>query len=122
MAAGGLLAVVTVGCSPPPDAPIPPHLRTSVSAARASLDREWEDRGPRTFRYLHARCREDGGLLLLFDQHGPFGSDGIAIAMSGNPAWATGAWAGGFAPINPATDPEIAGFFASSPEVACPLD
>lgn len=97
---------------------IPTGMADEVEAARASLEQAW-DNGPvpPSFTFAAARCRTDGGLLILFDQRG-FGSDGLAMAMQG-PGAMPEAWAGGFAPVDPATDPEIASFFKESPEIAC---
>lgn len=97
---------------------VPPGLDGEVAAARQSLESHW-DNGPLppTFTFVAVRCRADGGLLVLFDQRG-FGSDGLAIAMQGPDALPEHR-SGGFAPVDPATDPEIAHFFNEAPEVPC---
>ena len=88
-----------------------------VAAARRSLESNWDGPMPASFTYADLRCRADGGLLVLFHQRG-VGPDGLAVAMQGPGALAD-AWAGGFAPVDPATDPEIAHFFSEAPEVSC---
>jgi len=90
-----------------------------VEAARRSLELHW-DATPASpsFAFVAIRCRTDGGLLVLFDQRSLTG-DGLAMAMRGPGVSGDNAWAGGFAPIDPATDPEIAHFFDEAPEVAC---
>ena len=90
-----------------------------MASARRSLGFQW-DATPAapTFAFVAIRCRADGGLLVLFDQRG-FAADGLAMAMRGPGAGGDDAWAGGFAPVDPATDPEIEHFFGEAPEVAC---
>jgi len=56
--------------------------------------------------------------VLLFEQYGA-ASEGLAVALSGAPAADPGVWAGGFASIDPATDPEIRAFFEARREVRC---
>jgi hypothetical protein len=90
-----------------------------VQAGRTSLLEHWDGPLPIDFQFRSMRCREDGGVVVLYDQRGPLGTEGIAMALSGDPRAEPGAWAGGFAPIAPATDPEIRAFFAESPEVPC---
>ena len=70
-----------------------------------------------SFTFAGLRCRADGGLLVLFHQRG-LGRNGLAVAMQG-PGALPEAWAGGFAPVDPATDPEVVHFFSESPEASC---
>jgi hypothetical protein len=98
---------------------IPSGLQDEVESARRSLKENWERPVPVSFAFVAARCRADGGLLLTFEQRGVIGSEGLAIAMRG-PTGAVDDWGGGFAPIDPRTDPEILAFFSLAPEVACP--
>ena len=114
-----LLAASTSACATGPDAALPTGVAPFVDAARQSLVSAWDGLGSPGFRFLAARCADDGGLVLLFEQTGMFGIDGVAVAMSGRPQAIDGGWAGGFAPIDPATDPEIAFFFAERREVPC---
>ena len=119
------LALVIAGCSGPagacstPAIPVPGADGDIVMAGRASLLQEWDGPLPVEFVFRAQRCRDDGGVVLLFDQRGPLGSAGTAMAMSGDPRAEPRAWAGGFAPVDPVTDPEIRAFFAESPEVPC---
>jgi hypothetical protein len=98
---------------------VPSGLQDEVDSARRSLEVLWDGPPPVSFAYVGARCRADGGVLLTFEQRGVIGSEGLAIAMRG-PAAAVDDWGGGFAPIDPRTDPEILAFFSLAPEVACP--
>lgn len=114
-----VLSAGAIACSNAPGVAVPPGLAPFVDAARRSLERESDGLPFRSFRFLAARCSDDGGLVLLFEQTSPFGSDGMAFALSGSPRADAGGWAGGFAPIDPVTDPEIRFFFAERREVPC---
>lgn len=114
------LAAALVGCSSTPRAPVPPDLAPFVDAGRKNLERHAEGLPLRSFHFLAARCTDDGGLIVLFEQSNPFGTDGVAYALSGNPqAGEKGEWAGGFAPVDPATDQEITYFLKDRREVPC---
>lgn len=96
---------------------VPAGFADEVDAARRSLEANWDGPPPMTFTFVSVRCRADGGLLVLFQQQG-LGREGLAVAMQG-PGALPDAWAGGFAPVDPATDPEIVHFFSEASEVAC---
>jgi hypothetical protein len=113
-----LLVLLAVACTSPA-VPVPLPEDDLVRAGRASLLQHWDGPLPIDFHFRSMRCREDGGMVILYDQRGPLGYEGIAVALSGNPRPEPDVWAGGFAPIAPATDPEIRAFFAESPEVPC---
>lgn len=112
-----LVAAAVASCVAPMR--VPARFEADVASARRSLELHW-DATPAapTFSFVAVRFRADGGLLVLFDQRG-FAADGLAVAMRGPGAGGDNAWAGGFAPIDPATDPEIAHFFGEHREVAC---
>jgi hypothetical protein len=116
IAAIAILAVV--GCGDRQDAAIAPALVPMVDSARNSLASN-QDGLDSTFVFRRIRCRDDGGVLLLFDQVGPFGNEGTAFASSAGPDWGVFTWAGGLAPIDPATDPEIRAFFEGVAEIPC---
>lgn len=118
LALGVALGVAVAACQGG-DRSIPAGFEADVASARRSLELHWDSTpASPAFVFVAVRCRADGGLLVLFDQRGLTG-DGLAVAMRGPGAGGDWAWAGGFAPVDPATDPEIAGFFGASPEVAC---
>lgn len=111
-------AIVVVACQGG-DRSIPAGFEADVASARRSLELHWDSTpASPSFVFVAVRCRADGGLLVLFDQRGIAG-DGVAVAMRGPGTGGDGAWAGGFAPVDPATDAEIVHFFGESPEVAC---
>ena len=114
-----LTAFLAVGCAIAVNRPVPDGYETSVESARSSLIFEWEGAVTPTFAFEAIRCRADGGLVILFDQVGMLGSDGLAVAMSGRPDAGPGDWAGGFAAVDPEKDAEIAAFFAEDAEVPC---
>jgi streptogramin lyase len=114
-----LLSVLATSCGGgEPMASIPPGLEPRVESARRSLEGHWEGLLRPSFTFLAARCRADGGVLVLFAQQG-IGSGDLAIAMQG-PGWLADAWSGGFGTIDPQTDPDIVAFFAQVREVPCP--
>ena len=111
-----LVVSMLSACTQLPDSTAPPSVAPFVEAARESL--HLQDDRHRSFVFRQARCRRDGGVVLLFEQYGR-ASEGLAFAMSGVPGGDPWSWGGGFAPIDPATDPELLAFFRESPEVAC---
>ena len=115
-----LLAAVAalVACSGP--APIARGAAAPyIGAARTSLERNHDGPLTPTFTFHSARCREDGGLVLLFEQRAGSVSEGPAFALARDPSTDAGAWSGGFAPTDADSDPEITAFFAEAPEVPC---
>jgi hypothetical protein len=114
----GLLVAATAACQGAGQT-VPVGFEADVASARRSLELHWDSTpAAPSFVFEAVRCRADGGLLVLFDQRG-FAADGLAMAMRGPGVSGDDAWAGGFAPVDPATDPEIAHFFGEAPEVAC---
>lgn len=119
---GDGLTEVQPGSSLPPceGMPAPASVADYIDAARLSLEQHFEGSGRPIFSFQSARCRADGGAVLLFEQHGSDGAHGTAFALSGRPSSDPGAWAGGFASVDPASDPEIAAFFSDGMELSCP--
>ena len=113
------VALLAASCGGPVDAPVAMPYAPFVESARESLARNQDGIVRSTLAYRSMRCREDGGLLLLFEQFGGFGSQGTAVAMSGPAPKDSGSWSGGFGPVDPATDLEVSAFFEVSPEVDC---
>ena len=113
------LVTVTVGCTGRADAVAPESVAPYVEAARESLTMHQDGMIRSSFWFRSAECREDGGMVLYFEQDGPIVSNGLAVAMSGEPQDDPGTWAGGYAPIDPETDSEVAYFFSESPRVDC---
>lgn len=105
------------GCVGVDPGSVPAGFADEVEAARRSLETHWDGPPPMSFTFAALRCRADGGLLVLFHQQG-LGRNGLAFAMQGPGAFPA-SWAGGFAPVDPATHPEIVHFFAESPESPC---
>lgn len=113
-----LVAALLAACSSPVgDADVPRGMGERVESARRSL-RSNED-GPfrSTFAFRAARCRADGGLLLVFEQASVAGRTS-AFAMQG-PAANAESWAGGLGVRDIDNEPEIVAFFADVPEVSC---
>lgn len=101
-------------------AKIPVGLEDEVESARASVSSNWEGFGRPWFAFAEARCRADGGLVIIFAEQG-FGADeDFAYAIAGGGA-ARGplGWGGGIGIDDPATDAEIVHFFTEAPEVPC---
>ena len=99
------------------DAPAPPVLAPYVGDARASVRQNIEGLLPAHLRYIGARCRADGGAVILFEQwQPPYVDVRYAYAMAGS--LPTLAWSGGTGWEDLAEDPEIAAFLGST-EVAC---
>lgn len=116
------LSEVEPGSSPPAceGMPAPSSVAGYLGAARLSLEQHFDGPGRPNFSFRSARCRADGGVVLLFEQLRGDGAQGIAFALSDRPSRDPGAWAGGFAPVDPAFDPEITAFFRDGMEVSCP--
>jgi hypothetical protein len=93
--------------------PIPDGTWPYVDAARVSLEQNQDRLFHSQFVFHEVRCRPDGGVVVIFDQRGFFGSDGLAFAMSGTPSSDPGRWAGGYAPVDPDTDQEIRAFLGT---------
>ena len=112
------------GCVFGADAVPPDSVAPYVEGARASLTMHQEGLIPSRFWFRLARCRADGGMVVVFEEVGLGGSEGLAMAMGARgvvPRGQPDAWGGGgFGLIDPRTDPEIAHFFAEIPEVPCP--
>ena len=118
LVAASLLVAATAACQGAGPT-VPAGFEGDVASARRSLELHWDSTpAAPSFVFEAVRCRADGGLLILFDQRG-FAADGQAMAMRGPGVGGDDAWAGGFAPVDPATDPEIKHFFSEQPEIAC---
>lgn len=115
-----LLAIVGTVAVPAlmlPDAPAPAHLGPYVAAARARLLGELDDLLPAHLRFVAARCRADGGALLVFEQREPpFLGVRYSYVMSGT--WPPTGWGGGVGMDDLEGDPEIAAFLTFG-EVPC---
>ncbi|HEY7115500.1 MAG TPA: hypothetical protein VH475_02880 [Tepidisphaeraceae bacterium] len=111
-----------VGCTAA-QPPVPDRMWPYVDAARVSLEQNQDGLFRSRFVFHEVRCRLDGGLVVIFDQRGFFGSDGLAFAISGSPSSDPGSWAGGYAATDPNTNEEIRAFLGKHevPVSACPL-
>jgi hypothetical protein len=115
-----LVAVIGTITVPPlllRDAPVPGRVAPYLADARASLLREAVGILPPHLRFTAARCRADGGALLVFEQWKPPNVDvryGYVMSTTLPP----NGWSGGTGMKDLAGDPEIAAFLASS-EVSC---
>ena len=115
------LSLVVAACgllsAEPGDAAHADYLRPFIESGRNSL-RAREDGLPRsTFSFHQARCRADGGLLVIFEQS-RLGHRTFAYVMGG-PGKSEGSWAGGLQVPRLDGDPEIDHFFSISPEAEC---
>ena len=119
---GGFVLLVAIGSiAVPPlvlrDAPAPARIAPFVGDARSSLVREAQGLLPLHLRYAEARCRRDGGALLVFEQwEPPYVGSRYAYAMSG--AWPPSGWGGGIGIGDLRGDAEIAAFLGTD-EVHC---
>jgi hypothetical protein len=114
----GLLAIAAAGCLGP-DAVVPAGLEGQVVSARQALLANW-DRIPRPeLRFVEARCRSDGGLVIVFEQGGLGVAGGYSIAMAGPGRSDPDAWGGGFGILDPDSDPEVRQFLLHASEVPC---
>ena len=99
------------------DAPAPARIASYVEAGRSDL-RGNIDGLPPHLRFVAARCRADGGVMLVFEQWAPpYLVVPYAYVMSGHWPPLQG-WSGGANWHDLADDPEVAAFFGSS-EIAC---
>lgn len=111
-----MLALVLAACGGGSGV-VPPGLADRVAGARSSLQDNWEGwLFKPAFDFVGARCRADGGLLLLYALRG-MGASGFGFAVQG-PGAPGDAWSGGFTQ-DISTDSEIAFFFAESREIPC---
>ncbi len=115
-----LLAIVATAAVPPlvlRDARAPAHVAPYVGEARARLLGELDDLLPAHLRFVAARCREDGGALLVFEQREPpYLGVRYSYVMSGT--WPPTGWGGGIGMEDLDGDPEIAAFLMPG-EVPC---
>jgi hypothetical protein len=115
-----LLVLALAGCGGGNLAPIPRGLEDRVESARDSVSDNWEGFGRPWFAFVEARCRADGGLVIVFAEQG-FGADGaFAYAMAGGGA-VPDSWSGGIGIDDPANDDELIHFFAEAAEVPCAI-
>jgi hypothetical protein len=118
----GILLVAAVGTITLPslvfrDAPAPAHIAPYVDDGRASLHREAVRLLPLQLRLASARCRADGGALLVFEQWElPYLGFRYGYVMSGT--WPPEGWGGGVGMEDLSADPEIAAFMGAD-EVPC---
>jgi hypothetical protein len=122
----GLLAVLVIlvvfgSIVVPPlvlrDAAAPAHIEPFLSDARARLYGEAVRLLPLHLRFVEARCRRDGGALLVFEQWElPYLGSRYGYVMSGT--WPPTGWGGGVGMIDLRGDPEIAAFMGTD-EVPC---
>lgn len=99
------------------DARAPAHIAPYVGDARASLLGEVDQVVPIHLRFVAARCRADGGALLVFEHwEAPYLAVRYSYAMSGT--WPPSAWGGGIGMEDLAGNPEIAAFMGAD-EVSC---
>jgi hypothetical protein len=114
-----LLGALAIGCGGGGAvAPIPRGLEDAVASARASVEGNWEGFPRPGFAFAGARCRLDGGLVIIFLEQGWGARGRFAYAMAGGGA-VPGVWAGGTGIDDLATDEEIISFFTEVPEVPC---
>jgi hypothetical protein len=112
-----IAGLANAGCGGQPDlAPIPLGFEDRVESARDSVGDNAEGLVRPWFAFVDARCRADGGVVIIFREQGPFSDGQFAYAMQGGGAVA---WGGGIGIDDPATDDEIVRFFAAAPEVGC---
>jgi hypothetical protein len=99
------------------DAPAPAHIAPFLGDARSSLFREAVRLLPLHLRFAEARCRRDGGALLVFEQwEPPYLGFRYGYVMSGT--WPPTGWGGGVGMVDLRSDPEIAAFMGTD-EVPC---
>lgn len=99
------------------DAQAPMRVAPFVDDARADVLREIDHVLPVYLRFVAARCRADGGALLVFEHWmPPYVGVRYSYAMSGT--WPPTSWGGGISVADLARDPEIAAFLRSD-EVPC---
>jgi hypothetical protein len=100
------------------DAPAPARIAPHVADARASVwGAAFRFPLPLHLRFVGARCRADGGEVLVFEQwEPPYLMVRYGYAMTGR--WPPLGWSGGSNWDDLADDPEIAQFLGSE-EVPC---
>ena len=99
------------------DEPVSARVAPYLADARASLFREAVRILPLHLRFVAARCRADGGTVLVFEQwEPPYVGVRYGYIMSG--AWPPTGWGGGTGSEDLADDSEIAAFLGSN-EVSC---
>ncbi len=117
-----LVSLIVIGSiTVPPlllrDAPAPARIAPFVDDARTRLLDEIDHVVPIHLRLVAARCRADGGALLVFEHwEPPYLVVRHSYAMSGT--WPPSGWGGGIGMEDLAGDPEIAAFLMSG-EVPC---
>jgi hypothetical protein len=115
-----LVAIIGTITVPPlllRDAPMPARVAPYLADARASLFREAVGILPLHLRFASARCRADGGALLVFEQWQP-PYVGVRHGYVMSATWPPNGWDGRTGMEDLAGDPEIAAFLGSS-EVSC---
>jgi hypothetical protein len=99
------------------DALAPAELAPYVDDARSSVGQNIEGLLPVHLRFTHARCRADGGSVLIFEQwQPPYLGVRYAYAMAGDSP--PNSWGGGTGFEDLTSDSEIA-YFMGSNEVDC---
>ena len=101
-----------------PDEPVPERLRDHVGDARATVRRAWPGIGLRPLRLAAARCRDDGGVVLVFEKTGPLARR-YAYVLTG--FWPPAAWDGGgwFPDLQSVQHEPVIVAFLGSREVDC---
>ena len=110
-------AMSVAGCGAVTDAPVPASVAPFLESARAELLAQSDDPLD-AFAFRSARCRADGGLVLVFDRLRGGGRVGYGFTMSGAPAAEPTGWGGGFGRGELGDDPEVVAFLAGD-EVPC---
>lgn len=114
-----VVVVVSLGAGTiRPDEPVPEWLRDHVGDARATVSRAWPGIVPRHLRLAAARCRDDGGVVLVFEETGLL-ARGYAFALTG--FWPPAAWDGGlgFPDLQSVLHEPVIVSFLGSREVDC---
>ncbi len=116
----GAIAVATIAVPPIVlrDEPAPDRIAPYVDIGRADLRANIGIAAlPHHLRFIEARCRADGGAMLVYEQWAPpYLTVAYAYVMSGH--WPPTDWAGGANSHDLADDPEVLAFFGSS-EIPC---
>ncbi len=118
-----LAAIVVAMIALPPivlrDEPAPDRIAPYVDVGRDNLRGNIDDHAlPPHLRFIGARCRADGGVMLVYEQWAPpYLTVPYAFVMSGHWPPQEG-WSGGVNWHDLADDPEVVAFFGSS-EIPC---